>query len=204
MKDDSLEEIQRIYREVHQKLTAPFPEGTLESKEHSPKDKYIPVQPYIHRLEEAAGGYWSFRLIGQPVIYETEDLVQVTGTLKILNAERDGVGFSNLQRYSDTKKIRNLKEAIRAATSDCLRDACDKYEMGWRDLAPYRKWASNPGLGFVLTTNQPSKNDPETRNCIKCKEPLKVEDESFLAELKVKLPYCKEHVPEHLIRNSKR
>ncbi|MBP1931965.1 hypothetical protein [Ammoniphilus resinae] len=199
----SPEDMQKIYREIHKKLTEPFPEGTLEAQERDPNSKYIPVQPYIHRLEEAAGVHWSWHLTGPPVIYETEDLVQVTGVLKILDAEREGVGFSNLQRYSDTKKIRNLKEAIRSAGSDALRDAADKFEMGWKDLAPFRKWAKNPGAGLVSATQRSSREE-KTQQCMRCKVPLNQEDIRMLEELSITMLYCQEHIPAHLIRNARK
>lgn len=202
--DESLDLIQSIYREIHKKLTAPFPAGTVEGKENDSNQKFIPVQPYIHRLEEAAGVHWSFKMTGQPIIYEAEDLVQVNGVLKILNAEREGNGFSNLQRYRDTRKIRNLKEAIRAACSDCLRDCCNLFEMGWRDLAPYRKWSNNPGVGLKTSAARINGAESEDRTCIRCKEKLTEEDERLLKELKVSVNYCASHIPDHLTRNRKK
>jgi hypothetical protein len=204
----SAEEMQKIYREIHEQLIAPFPPGTIEERENDPDSKYIPVQPYIHRLETVAGTFWSWRLTGQPVIYEREDQVMVKGVLKIVDAEREGIGFSNLQRYSDTGKIKNLKYAILSASSDALRNACDLYEMGWKDLSPYRKWAKNPGTGLsasaFLNQDKGGSEGSSGRKCIRCQNPLTMEDENFLQELQIANDYCRDHIPQHLLKNQKK
>lgn len=199
-------ELQKVYREIHEQLVAPFPPGTLEARENDPNSKYIPVQPYIHKLETAAGTFWSWRLTGHPQIFEREEQVMVTGVLKIVDAEREGMGFSNIQRYEDTGKIKNLKYAILAAESDAIRSACDKFEMGWKDLAPYRKWAKNPGTGLEVPTTGAGKDYKDGsgsshRNCVVCQKPLTLDDENFLKELQITHPYHREHVPQHLVRN---
>jgi hypothetical protein len=201
MNNLSAEEMQKIYREIHDKLVAPFPEGTVDSHERDSNSRFIPVQAYINRLEEASGAFWSWRLTGSPIIYEAEDLVQVTGVLKIVDAEREGIGYSNLQRYPDTKKIRNLKDAIRSASSDAIRDACSLYQIGWKDLAPYRKWASNPGVGLIAPNKK--QDASEGRACLRCKNKLTTEDEAFLRQINVSMAYCQNHVPDHLTRNKK-
>ncbi|MBU8908126.1 hypothetical protein [Desertibacillus haloalkaliphilus] len=38
--------------------------------------------------------YWSWSLKGDLMIYERENEVQVTGTLKTMETERDGIGFA--------------------------------------------------------------------------------------------------------------
>src|SRR5690554_6718023 len=131
---------QMIYQEIHKKLVEPFAEGTLETRNQSSNNFYIPVQAYIHRLESAAGNFWSWNITSEPIIFEKEGQVMIKGVLKIVDAEREGIGFSNIERFEDTGKIKNLKYAVQSAVSDALRDACDKFEMGWIDLAPYRKW----------------------------------------------------------------
>lgn len=200
----SPEDLQRVYREIHEQLVAEFPPGTVEDRENDSNSKYIPVQPYIHRLETAAGSFWSWRTTTEPKIYDLEEQVMVKGVLKIVEAEREGTGFANFQRYEDTGKIKNLKYAILSATSDALRNACDLFEMGWKDLAPYRKWAKNPGAGLVVPTTGAGGNQEPTssyRKCVVCQQPLTAEDESYLDELNIKHPYHRVHIPQHLIKS---
>ncbi|MFC5452563.1 hypothetical protein ACFPOG_30625 [Paenibacillus aestuarii] len=200
----SPEDLQKVYREIHDQLIAEFPPGTVEYRENDSDSKYIPVQPYIHRLETAAGMHWSWRLSGQPQIFDREEQIMVTGILKIVEAEREGIGFANFQRYEDTGKIKNLKYAILSASSDALRNACDLFEMGWKDLAPYRKWAKNPGTGLSVPLTGAGKNMEEQsshRNCVVCQKPLTLNDEEYLKELNIKHPYHREHIPQHLVKN---
>lgn len=193
-----------MYRDIHQKLIEPFPEGTLVSKEDDDYRRYIPVQPYIHRLEEAAGVYWSWRITGDPVIYREERQVMVRGILKIVETEREGIGFAHFQTFQDTGKIKNLKYAITSAASDALRDACDKFEMGWVDLAPYRSWGENPGIGQAAFHAHQSKGTGSTSTstagpkCIKCQIDLTTQDIEILKNHNIKHNYCSEHIPAHL------
>jgi hypothetical protein len=194
-------EKQRIYREVIEKLTEPFPDGTVEFRDEKRNTAFIPVQPYIKRLEDAAGVYWSWKLTGEPLIRYEDDLVEVRGLLKIVDAEREGIGFANLQRYSDTNKIRNLKDAIRAASSDAIRDACDKFRMGWKELAPYRKWSENPGTGLQKYLGKKSDvANKSNEECVVCRQPLSEEDKQQLAQYNVKIAYCSSHIPSHFKR----
>lgn len=197
----SPEQLQIIYREIHAKLIQPFPLGTVEMRDKDSNSRFIPVQPYIHRLEESAGTYWSWRLTGEPTIFDKEGQVMVRGILRVVEAEREGVGFANIQRFDDTGKIKNLKYAINSATSDALRDACNLYEMGWKDLAPYRKWAQNPGTGLggrAVTSTSEIGGDSSIPKCVKCQKSLTTEDVAVLREFNVKHPYCQEHLPNHL------
>ncbi len=201
--NDSLENSQAIYRDIHKRLVELFPPGTIEMRENDPESRYIPVQPYIQRLEEAAGTFWSWRLTGDPIIFEKEDQVMVRGVLKVVEAEREGIGFANFQRYPDTGKIKNLKYAINSAASDALRDACNLFGMGWKDLAPYRKWAQNPGAGlmdYVQTSSRSNSEASSITKCIKCQKALSVEDELLLKELNIRHRYCQDHIPKHLRR----
>ncbi|USK62179.1 hypothetical protein [Peribacillus asahii] len=183
------------YQEIKEKLIAPFPKGTVEVERNK---AHIPVQAYINRLEEAAGEHWSWKTNGQPLIYEKECQIQVKGTLKILNAEREGVGFSNFKVYEDNKeKIQNLKYAILAAESDALRNACNKYQMGWSDLAQYKDWGKNPGVGVTVT--QPQTSQPVAEfTCLKCGKPLQASDLQELEKYQIRNKYCSEDIPAHM------
>lgn len=198
-----LQDVQKIYDEIKEKLAAPFPNGTVEVNTNNNNNARIPVQAYLQRLEEVAGAYWSWRLVGDPVIYERESQVQVKGILKILNAEREGIGFANFTTYSDTGKIQNLKNAILSAESDALRKACDKYRMGWKDLAPYRDWSNNPGVNIDKQHQKVLNNDDvnlSTLKCVKCQKYLTKEEEQFLADNRIKINYCKDDIPLQLLK----
>lgn len=193
---DSLEEKDIKYREVAASLQKAFPEGTVNKNS---QQVHIPVQAYIKRLEEAAGSFWSWELEGEPIFYERERIVMVKGRLMIVDSARTGIGFSQYQIFEDTGKIQNLKAAINAAESDAIRNACDKFLMGWKDLAPYRDWASNPGVGLNTEKNQP-KHTVIEEICNRCGEPLNVTELNFLRDNGIKLRYCKQHIPGHLLK----
>ncbi|KIV58575.1 hypothetical protein AM501_05300 [Aneurinibacillus migulanus] len=196
-----LDELTLLYKEIKEKLVAPFPPGSVEFKNNNESSAYIPIQPYIHRLEEAAGVHWDWDIVGEPFIYHEENEVMVKGILRILNASRTGMGFAKFQRYPDTGKIKNLRETIRSAASDALRDACDKYEMGWVDLSKYRKWASNPGTGLSEGINDNSLPNNPIPRCIRCNDALTEEDLKMKKEYRISYNYCFKHLPRHLIRN---
>lgn len=196
------EEIFTLYQDIQKKLTEPFPKGTLEGKGGSDA-KYIPVQAYVTRLEEVAGPYWSWRTVGEPIVYEEQEAIEVRGVLKILSAEREGIGFASYQRYQDTGKIKNFKYVVLAASSEALRDACDKYRMGWSDLAPYRKWSKNPGVGLQVLSEQQDEEGTKqytNRNCLVCQQALTTDDIELLQQCKVKIDYCEEHIPKHFLK----
>lgn len=178
------------YEEIAKQLQLAFPNGTLQKG----KSVHIPVQAYIRRLEDAAGGTWSWSLVDNPVVQEQDHAVVVRGELKIGDTVRSGVGFSFYERDPSARSVSTYKNAVSSAESDAIRNACDKYLMGWVDLAPYRDWGKNPGVLMEEPAVAPSTN----RLCKRCKRPLKSEDELFLELHSIKLPFCSEHVPAHL------
>lgn len=184
------------YKELSEKLQAAFPKGTvIETGKHQ---AYIPVQAYMARLEEAAAGQWQWRVIKEPVVYSEEQAVCVFGELIIAGTVRSGMGFSYYVGKEDTKSVSAFKNAVSGAESDAIRNACDKYLMGWKDLAPYREWASNPGVGLGETNKL---EEPATGvSCVKCGRNLKAEDILFLEVNEIRNRYCKEHVPQHFLR----
>lgn len=181
------------YQAIAERLQAAFPEGTLQTG----KLVYIPVQAYIRRLEEAAQGQWSWKLVENPQVQELEQAVIVRGELTIAGATRSGMGFSLYVRDSSIRSVSAYKNAVSAAESDAIRNACDKFLMGWVDLAPHRDWGKNPGVGLPST----EKVNSGARLCIKCKKSLKAEDELFLELHSIRLPFCLEHVPVHFHKN---
>lgn len=191
-----------LYKTLIKELTAAFPKGTVENAD-TPSRASIPVQAYINRLEEVAGNLWSWKTSGDPIIYEKEDQIQIKGVLKIMDAEREGIGFSNIQRYADTGKIMNLKHSILSAESDALRKACDKFRMGWKDLAPYRKWGSNPGIGIEVTEVNKGASSISVK-CVKCNRPLTMDEVNFLKNNSIRINYCKDDIPDQLLKNRRK
>ncbi|MBU8908268.1 hypothetical protein [Desertibacillus haloalkaliphilus] len=186
---------QELYRSILKKLREPFPPGTIQLRNNSPHSQYIPAQAYEERLEEVAEMHWSWSIKGEPIIYERENEVQVIGTLKILDAKRDGIGFASFQRFPEGK-IKNLKYAIRSAAQDALRDACDHFQMGWIDLGK--------GTNLKNTKKQDTrihieKSQPKIDICMICKTELSQKEIELLQENRIKLRYCREHLPKHLV-----
>jgi len=204
----SKEELERLYDEIIFKLTRPFPPGTMEFKNQSEASAYIPSHPIQYRIRTAAGPYWSWRITTEkPIYHEESDEIEVRGILTILTASSEGQGFANLKRNGN-KQIMFYKEAIRAASSDAFRDAADLFGIGHIDLAPYRKWAENPGAGLSngTATGDPETGDPEqpdqspktkVKNCKKCGVVLTQKDIDYLKLVRWTNEVCKEHVPDH-------
>lgn len=196
----SKEEFERLYDEIIFKLTAPFPPGTVEFKDpNKPASAYIPSHAFQHRIRTQAGPYWSWRITtGKPIYHEETDSIEVRGVLTILHASSEGQGFATLDRYQDTKKIKFYKEAIKAATSDAFRDAADFFGIGHRDLAPYREWSRNPGVGIVSEEKVKSQVAKiEIKQCIKCGVVLTQEDLDYLKLVKWRNQVCIKDVPDH-------
>ncbi|WP_214607656.1 hypothetical protein, partial [Mycobacterium tuberculosis] len=83
----SKEEYEKLYDEIIFKLTAPFPEGTVEFKNNNKASAYIPSHPIQYRIRTAAGPYWSWRVTTEkPIYHEETDEIEVRGVLTILNA----------------------------------------------------------------------------------------------------------------------
>ena len=178
------------YEEIARQLQAAFPKGTLQTG----KSAHIPVQAYIRRLEEAAGALWSWRLVDYPQVLEHEQAIVVRGELTIAGSVRSGIGSSFYVSDKSARSVSSFKNAVSAAESDAIRNACDKFLMGWIDLAPHRDWGKNPGVAIV----QQERGNVSNRVCKKCNKPLQSEDELFLELHSIRLPFCTEHVPAHL------
>ncbi|MER2005813.1 MAG: hypothetical protein ABS939_00050 [Psychrobacillus sp.] len=184
------------YREIAEKLQALFPPGTLQLT--GKQKAHIPVQAYMKRLEEVAGEAWSWHIVGTPTYQPELKAVTVIGELTILQATRSGLGFSHYVPTSDIKSVSGYKNAVNSAESDAIRNACDKFLMGWQDLAPFRDWGSNPGVFPQMEQSPPNQIKSEsTPVCTKCSQPLKMEDILFLELHRVNIPFCLEHVPNH-------
>lgn len=178
------------YDSIKEKIQAPFPPGTVQVKDNN-KKAYIPAQVYWNRLDEVAGPMvnWSIKSVNI-----AESHVIVIGTLHIAEVSRDGIG------YNSFKEEHLIKAAISSAESEAFRNACDKYKMGWIDLAPYRTWSDNPGINIENKT--PNIQSDSERKCVKCRKILDREDNFFLELHNIRQDYCSEHVPPYLIKNN--
>ncbi|TVX99430.1 hypothetical protein [Paenibacillus cremeus] len=199
----SIEERQKLFEEIYQKLILPFPPGTVEFKNQNPASAHIPVQAYQHRVNVAAGNFASWRLTTeQPIIHEAERMLEMRGVLQIVDASYEGQGFVEFERDERTKRIKYFNERCKAAASLAFVDACDCFEMGWIDLG--RKWSNNPGTGVPERTGgsvvRSDKKDGETRR--QCIFPGcgKFVDEKLLKLYQWKNAQCEEHIPEHVKR----
>ncbi|HCG4536199.1 TPA: hypothetical protein NJY08_005053 [Salmonella enterica subsp. enterica serovar Typhi str. AG3] len=192
------------YEDIIKELQRPFPQGTVVNKN---KSAYIPVQAYLARLEEVAGPHWHWRIIGEPIINKEMQTVMIKGEITIFTTVRQGIGVAGLKKFDSS----SIKNSIMTAESESLRDACDKFQMGWKDLAPYRDWSNNPGVAFKneqqttkienVDLNVHSLMPPlNNRVCIRCNRALTTEEELFLSVNRVKHPYCKDHVPKQFIK----
>lgn len=199
----------KSYSEIMGQLTKPFPPGTVK-KTGSSKSGYIPVQVYMSRLEEVATSQWHWRIIGEPILNFQQNYVIVKGEITLIDTVRQGLGIASIKKVENT----SIKNALSTAESEAFRDACDKFKMGWIDLAPYREWSKNPGVNeaglLLLPENGEIENfDPTihsvmptagNRQCVKCKKRLTPNEELLLSINEIKYDYCKEHVPKQLIK----
>lgn len=186
------------YQLIMKELQAKFPEGTVVNDVNK-KRAYIPAQVYIKRLEDVAGDAWSWRLVSEPTYKDTANIMEVRGELSILGATRSGIGFSHYIQSENSKSSSTYKNAVNSAESDAIRNACDKYLMGWKDLAPHREWASNPGVNLIEAVVETTK---ESKTCVRCLKPLSSEDFLVLELHKITLNYCSEHIPKHFLKNT--
>ncbi|MFJ7983485.1 hypothetical protein ACIQ1D_24970 [Lysinibacillus xylanilyticus] len=198
----------KTYAEIMEQLKKPFPPGTVKVSGDG-KRGHIPVQVYMSRLEDVAESQWHWRIIGEPVFNFEKNIVIVKGEITLVDAIRQGLGLAKITNVDPAL----IKNALMTAESEAFRDACDKFKMGWIDLAPYRDWSKNPGIDvsnqFLIDENPIIENfDPNihsvmpvsNRNCIKCKNPLTQNEELLLSMNGIKHAYCKEHVPKQLIK----
>lgn len=198
----------KTYTEIMEQLRRPFPSGTVKVSDNGTRG-HIPVQIYLSRLEDVAESQWDWRIVGDPVLNLENKFVIVKGEIKLIDTVRQGLGIANIKKADPT----SIKNALMTAESEAFRDACDKFKMGWIDLAPYRDWSKNPG---IAQSNQSILNERETienfdpsvhsimpltgRNCMKCKKQLSSTEELFLNTNGIKFAYCRDHVPKQLVK----
>ena len=117
-----------------------------------------------------------------------------------MDGEYHGTGFSTLRM--DNGRIVNLRNAIKSAKSDCIRDACDNLEMGWIDLADFRDWAKNPGIGMDFKRGMSESRNSSEQTCTVCQKNLDHDDIRYLSQFPNidRWLWCKEHLPMHMKR----
>lgn len=192
----------KTYNEIVKELKSAFPKGTFIQKEKG--RGHIPVQAYMARLEAVAAEQWHWRIIGVPTINLEQQIVVVIGEITVIDTVRQGMGVGKL----NSRETTSIKTALMTAESESFRDACDKFMMGWVDLAPYRDWGKNPGVGLSTETETLENFNPNVhsvmpesgRVCMKCDKALSAEEALILSLNNIKFPYCKEHVPKQLIK----
>lgn len=197
------------YKELITLLQAPFPPGTVKEVQKGKKlTGHIHVRAYMRRLEEVAGEHWQWFVVDEPVIHFEKGVVIVKGELMVSDTKRQGIGVSTFE------DIKMLKIALKTAESEALRDACDKFLMGWQDLSPYRDEGNKLGnstkeIAKIRTGQQPvsfkeESKESEAAACLVCMQVLSRHDQEFLQEHGVKLNYCQQHVPAHFLKNKRK
>lgn len=197
------------YNQILKELQASFPTGAITKGERA----FIPVQAYIVRLETVAKGCWEWRVNDFPSIDIANKVVMVIGELSILGTKRQGVGVAQLQGNGPM----HIKNAVSIAESESLRNACDKFLMGWKDLAPYREWGENIVVKEFLTDTSEQNNKSiikdfdenvhsnvtflnqtgdNERMCIKCSKVLTPAEALYLSRLTIRKDYCPDCLPK--------
>ncbi|WP_026701681.1 hypothetical protein [Salibacterium aidingense] len=172
------------FQNLLRKLQEPFPSEIVQHRKINGRNSsYIGTDAYVERLNDIAGEYWNWTLKGEPTVYEKE--IMVIGTLDIMGAKRDGIGTADLKYKGDS--FTNLKYAARSASQDALRDACDLFGMGWKNLKT------------ISVDRQGAKQDvqEETPLCQKCRQPISVIQQKWLQDNNIRLLFCENCVPDH-------
>lgn len=190
-------------------LKGKFPEGTVQfrSDNHRP---YIPNQVYTDRLESATKSQWN-KEIKDLEINANHRYVKAVVRITIDPHFRDGYGFSPIDG-DPLNEPHKIAFAVDKAVNDAFLGAMDSYQMGWKDLAPYKEWGGNPALRHLLKGDQNSSILPggvtfeaiasAHHQCIKCGIELTADEWEILGQVpnlnREKMKYCYNHLPEHM------
>jgi hypothetical protein len=196
------------YMEVVTELKRRFPEGTVKFRTDNGRP-YIPNQVYTDRLESAASSRWDLEIkdleINAPFKY-----VKAIVRIRIESHYRDGYGFSPIDGDPSTEP-RKIATAVDHAVNEAFLTALDTYEMGWKDLAPYKQndWAGNTALKHLMEGAPPPVPEGEgvphvhshikvSQTCVNCGTKLSEAEWELLKQIpKLNLIYCFEHLPKH-------
>lgn len=205
------------YLDVVEELKRRFPEGTVKFRGDSGRP-YIPNQVYTDRVEQATASQWD-REIKELDINVPNRYVKAIVRIHIGPHFRDGYGLAVLQG-DPAKDPNQISNAVDQAVNDAIRESLDSYQMGWKDLAPFKQaekdWGSNPALKHLLDDGPPrvpSSGNISVRpftkihhKCIftNCGEQLTQEEWDLLGKVpslnRDKMIYCYKHLPAHLKR----
>lgn len=201
------------YQEIIASLKQRFPEGTVTHRKDK-KGVYIPNQVYTDRIETATGSEWD-KEIKQLDISVPHRYVKAIVQIRIGPYTRDGYGVS-IMNGDPAAEPKLIRTAVDQAVNEAFIDAIDTYEMGWKDLAPYKleDWAGNPALAHLQQSGPPAGVEDgaapiqsfavSNHKCLKCKENLTNAEWELLGRIpnlnRESLVYCFEHILAHLKR----
>ncbi|NHN34741.1 hypothetical protein [Paenibacillus agricola] len=199
------------YEKIVSDLKMAFPAGTVQFQNGGMA--YIPNQVYTDRIEQATSSRWSLEL-RETDINLSGHYVKAVVRVQIGAYFRDGYGLQKLEAGKALLEDQ-LAPALDLAVNRAFIHAVDKWQMGWRDLAPHRKndWGNNPALKHLLNVEsglkKPGQNNlqpslREIHHCINCKQELSNEEWDALGQItnlnRNKLTYCYPHIPNHYKR----
>ena len=154
---------------VREALESPFPSDLIRTRRGSfgKTLAYVEVANYIHRLNEAFGGDWSFEILEHKIM-DTE--VVVLGKLTAGGVVKTAFGGSAITHNRETGEQVSISDDLKAAASDALKKACSLLGVGLElygdqsatserpEEIPRRPSAassgSTPGQGPKLTQRQ--------------------------------------------------
>ncbi|MEB9895442.1 hypothetical protein P4K96_18325 [Bacillus cereus] len=203
------------YQEVVMNLKRQFPKGTVQFREDNGRP-YIPNQVYTDRVESATNSQWDKEIkeldINVPHRY-VKSIVRIT----IGPHFRDGYGLAVIKGDPENNQ-KAIVNAVDQAVNVAVLEALDTFQMGWKDLAPYKQhakdWGSNPALKHLLedsvTSDTHSASFPIQsfskchHRCIFCGRNLTEGEWDLLGQIpnlnRNKMIYCFDHLPNHLKR----
>ncbi|MDN4067680.1 hypothetical protein QYF50_07210 [Paenibacillus vini] len=196
------------FSEIVQELKRKFPEGTVVFRSDNNRP-YIPNQVYTDRLESATNSQWDFEISELDINVE-QKYVKAIVRVHIPPHFRDGYGVALIS--GNPLKI---SSATDQAVNEAFITALDSFQMGWKDLAPYKTedWGGNPALRHLLNSPPPadSKNGTmiqsyakTSHKCIVCGGELSESEWDLLGHIpnlnRKKMIYCIDHLPDHLKR----
>lgn len=202
--------MERDYEEIVADLKRIFPKDTVKFRSDNSRP-YIPNQVYTDRVESATGSRWNLEIkeleINVPHRY-VKSIVQVQIDVHF----RDGYGFAVIPG-DPLAEPSNINTAVDKAVNEAFLTALDSYQMGWRDLAPYKMndWAGNPALKHLLVHAEPigqtavvQSRAKVNRQCLVCTKVLTEDEWDLLGQVpnlnRDKMTYCFVHLPNHLKR----
>src|SRR4051812_6291358 len=109
------------YADILKELKAPFPKGTVQ------RNRYIPHQVYVDRLETAAESQWN-KEVRELEIRPDLGFVKVVVRVTILDHHREGVGFETIEK--DTGGQLRTENAVDLAVARAFVSAVDDWQVG--------------------------------------------------------------------------